>query len=280
METNNEILTKEEYISNHSFLSFTRISKFLECEASAAANFRKPSTTAMLVGSYVDSYVSDELEEFRNEHPEIFNSRTGELKVDFKKGEEIINIIKADETLQEYLKGEKQRIMTGEICGVPIKIKMDVYAEGVRITDLKIMANFNRVWSEVMKKYCNFIEAYNYDIELALFQEIVRQNTGKLLPCYIVALTKEEYSDRGIFLFPQEDLDEALRIVKTRLPRIKKILDGKIEPERCEKCEYCRLTKKVKILSTRFVGFSGDQLREEGIDCNDSKIKIKNKGGK
>lgn len=279
METNKKILTKEEYISNHSFLSFTRVSKFLKCEASAAAGFRKPSTTSMLVGSYVDAYISDEFDEFRNEHPEIFNSRTGELKSDFKKAEEIINIIKLDDTLQEFLKGEKQKIMVGEIDGVPFKIKMDVYNEGVRIVDVKIMANFNKVWSDVQNKYCNFIEAYDYDIELAIFQEIVRQNTGKVLPCYIASVTKEEYPDKGIFQFPQEDLDEALRIVRTRLPRIRKILNGEIEPERCEKCEYCKLTKKVQVLSTRFVGFSGDQLREEGIECNDSKIKIKDKGG-
>ena len=276
METN-VILNKEDYIHNHTFLSFTRFSKFLKCEACAAAGFRTPATTSMLVGSYVDAYISEEFEEFRNEHPEIFNSRTGELKADFKKAEEIINIIKLDDTLQEFLKGDKQKIMTGEIGGIPFKIKMDVYNEGVRIVDVKIMSNFNKVWSDVQNKYCNFIEAYDYDIELAIFQEIVRQNTGKLLPCYILSVTKEEYPDRGVFEFPQEDLDEALRIVKTRLGRIKKILDGQIEPERCEKCEYCKMTKKVRVLSTRFVGFSGDQLREEGIDCNDSKIQIKNK---
>ena len=277
METNKTILSKEEYINNHDLLSFTRFSKFLKCEASAAVGYRTPTTTSMLVGSYVDAYISEEFEEFRNEHPEIFNSRTGELKADFKKAEEIINIIKVDETMQQFLQGEKQKIMTGEICGVPFKIKMDVYNEGNYISDLKIMANFNKVWSDVQNKYCNFIEAYDYDIELAIFQEIVRQNTGKLLPCFIVSVTKEEVPDKGVFQFPQEDLDEALRIVRNRLPRIKKILNGEIEPERCEKCEYCKLTKKVKILSTRYVGFDGNQLREEGIDCNDSKIVIKNK---
>lgn len=277
METNKTILSKEEYIKNHDFLSFTRFRNFLKCEASAAAGFRKPSTTSMLVGSYVDAYISDEFDEFRNEHPEIFNSRTGELKADFKKAEEIINIIKVDETMQQFLQGEKQKIMTGEIDGVPFKIKMDIYNEGVRIVDVKIMANFNKVWSDVQNKYCNFIEAYDYDIELAIFQEIVRQNTGVLPPCFILSVTKEEVPDKGVFQFPQEDLDEALRIVRNRLPRIKKILNGEIEPERCEKCEYCKLTKKVKILSTRYVGFNGNQLREEGIDCNDSKIVIKNK---
>lgn len=266
------ILNKEDYITNHEYLSFTRISNFMKCEAAAAVNFREPSTPAMLVGSYVDAYFSDELDEFREKHPEIFNSRTGELKTDFKKAEEIIKRIENDDVLSEYLKGEKQRFMTGVIEGIPIKIKMDAYIPGVRIVDLKVMKDFKKVWSDSYGSYVNFMKAYNYDIELALFQEIEYQNSHHRIPCFINAITKEEPSDVGVFNLSQEDLDEALGIVKRRLPRIKGILDGKIAPERCENCAYCRMTKKAKVLDFNYAGFTGDQLREEGIDCNDPKL--------
>lgn len=268
-----EILTKKDYISNHNYLSFTRASAFMRCEAAAASGFRTPTSPAMLVSSYVDAYFSDELNEFKEEHPEIFNSRTGELKSDFKKAEDVISRIENDELLLEYTKGEKQKIMTGVIDGVPFKIRMDFYIPGTRIVDLKVMKDFKKIWSDDFHSYVNFIKAYNYDIELALFQEIERQNSkGNKLPCFINAVTKEDPSDVNIFYLPQEDLDEALNILRRRLPRIKGILNGEIEPQRCENCHYCRMTKKAKILNFEYVGLTGDELREEGIESNDPKL--------
>lgn len=268
-----EILTPETYITNHNFLSFSRVNRFLKCEAAAAANYYEPSTPAMLIGSYVDAYFSGELEEFKSSHPEIFNSRTGELKSDFKKAEEIIKRIESDEVLLEYLKGEKQKIMTGIIDGIPFKIKMDAYIPKKRIVDLKVMKDFKKVWSDDFRSYINFIKAYNYDIELAIFQEIESQNSGQHLPCFIDGITKEEPSDVGVFQIPQSDLDEAMDSLRNSiLPRIKGILSGKIAPERCENCSYCRMTKKAKVLNFELAGLTGDQLREEGIECNDPLI--------
>lgn len=265
-----KILTQEDYINNHNYLSFTRVNRFLKCEAAAAANYHEPSTPAMLIGSYVDAYFSGELEEFKSNHPEIFNSRTGELKSDFKKAEDIIKRIESDEVLLEYLKGEKQKIMTGVIDGIPFKIKMDAYIPGERIVDLKVMKDFKKVWSDDFHSYVNFIKAYNYDIELALFQEIESQNSGNRLPCFIAGITKEEPSDVGVFNLPNIDLDETMDTLRTSiLPRIKGILDGKIAPERCENCSYCRMTKKAKVLNFELAGLTGDQLRAEGFESND-----------
>ena len=264
-----EILTKEDYIHNHEYLSFTRVSAFFKCEAAAAAGYRIPSTPAMLVSSYVDTYFSDELADFKIEHPEIFNSKTGELKADFKKAEDLIRRIENDEVFLEFTKGEKQRIMTGVIEGVPFKIRMDFYIPGVRIVDLKAMKDFKKIWSDDFRSYVSFIKAYNYDLELAIFQEIEFQNSNNRVPCYIAGITKEEPSDLDIFYIPQEDLNEALNLVKRRLPRIKGILDGKIAPQRCENCAYCRMTKKARILNYEFAGLTGDELREEGIECDD-----------
>lgn len=274
-------LTKENYKSNHDFMSYSRFSRFLTCEAAAAANYYPPSSVAQLVGSYVDAYFSNELEDFKVEHPEIFK-KDGTLKSDFLSADSIISRIESDELFSEMLSGEKQVIMTGSIDGVPFKIKMDSYKEDKFIVDLKVMKDFKPVWSDSFRSYTNFMLAYNYDIEMAIFQEIVYQNTGKKLPTYIAAITKEDPADIGIFEIPQNKLDDALQIVKNNLPRIKQIMDGEIAPHRCETCEYCKMTKKARILDWEYVGYNGDKLRDEGITCDDPKIEKKedNENGK
>lgn len=266
-----EILTKEDYVSNHTFLSFTRFSKFLSCEAAAAVNYRTAPTKSMLVGSYVDAYFSNELDSFKENNPDIFN-KNGSLKADFLQADEIIKRIESDEQMSYFMSGEKQKIMTGVIGGRKFKAKMDSYKENEFITDLKVMKDFSAVWTDNGK--ANFVEAYNYDIELAIFQEIVYQNTGKRLPCYLCAITKEEPADVAIFEIPQKALDRAMEILLSHIDRISDILDGKVAPHRCENCEYCRKTKKARIISYEYAGMSGDKLREEGIESDDPILKL------
>ena len=268
-------ITKENYKDLHEYMSYSTFSRYLRCEAAAKAHFHEPQTSAKLMSSYVDAYFSNELEEFREDHPEIF-TRQGELKSDFKQAESVIERIKSDEVFTSFMGGETQKIMTGEICGVPFKIKMDFYKENEYISDLKVVKDFGKVWSDAFRRYTNLIEAYDYDIEMAIFQEIVFQNTGKKLPCYILAITKETPADIGVFSIPQNSLDNALQIVKNNLPRIKDIIDGKIAPHRCEKCMYCRETKKARVLPYDLIGMTGDELRENGIECDD-KILIEEK---
>lgn len=270
-----EILTKENYATNHNFMSYSRISRFIKCEAAASVGYHDPSSISQLIGSYVDAYFSGELEEFKSEHLEIFNSRTGELKADFKMANQLVERIESDEQFMYFMSGEKQVIMTGIIDGVKFKIKMDSYLKDKAIVDLKVLKDFKRVWSDAYGCYTNFVEAYDYDIEMAIFQEIVYQNTGKRLPCYLACITKEEPSDVGIFEIPQNKLNDALQIVKNNLPRIRDIMEGKVAPHRCETCSYCRATKKARVLNFEFAGYNGDKLREEGIESDNPKV---NKG--
>ncbi len=263
-------LTKETYITDHSFMSFTTFSKFLSCEAAAAVHYRPEPTKAMLVSSYVDAYFSGELEEFKQKNPDIF-TKTGTLKADFLQAEEIIKRIESDPVMMYYMSGDKQVIMTGTIFGRKFKIKMDSYKEDEFIVDLKVMKDFQPIWTGHGKE--NFVEAYLYHVELAIFQEVVFQRTGKRLPCYICGITKETPSDVGIFQIPQAQLDVAMKLVENNIDRIGDILDGKVAPHRCETCEYCRSTKKARVLNYFFAGLSGDQLREEGIESDDPILK-------
>ena len=140
----------------------------------------------------------------------------------------------------KYMAGEKQRIMTGEIGGAEWKIKMDSYIDGVAIVDLKVMASITDLkWVKDIG-YLDFVRYWGYDIQGAVYQEIVRQNTGKRLPFYIAAATKENEPDIRIIQITQNYLDEALQVVKANLPRVLRVKNGEASPDRCDVCDCCR----------------------------------------
>ena len=123
------------------------------------------------------------------------------------------------------------------------KGKLDAYHEGKAIVDLKVIKDFEPLWKNGHKM--SFIEAWGYDIQGAIYQELVYQNTGKKLPFFICAVTKEKTPNLEIISIPQERLDECLELVKINAPRYNDIKVGKIQPIRCGKCDYCKSTKKI-----------------------------------
>ena len=242
------ILTKENYFSkeaNSVYMSVSQFKQFKKCEAKGMAmldeEWETPKTTALLVGSYVDAHFEGSLDLFRAQNPEIFTQK-GELKSQFRQAEDIINRIERDKLFMEYMSGEKQAIMTGDIFGVPFKIKIDSYLPD-KIVDLKIMRDFEPIYVEG-KGRVSFIEAWGYDIQAAVYQEIVKQNTGKQLPFYIAAATKEtDGADIQIIKMEQSELDVCLELMEEDVKRFALIKNGIIEPERCERCDYCKHTK-------------------------------------
>ena len=248
-ETLNEPLSNENYFStanNLKYMGSSQFKAFMECEAGALAElngeYPREETTALLVGSYVDAHFEGSLDIFRAKHPEFFK-QNGDLKTEYKQADYIISRIERDEVFMKYMAGEKQVIMTGEIAGVPYKIKIDSYHEGKAIVDLKCVKDFQSQWKDGRK--LNFVDFWRYDIQGAIYQEIVRQNTGKVLPFVLAVATKEKETDLGLFEIPQEVLDVALIEVMDLSPRYNEIKQGKILPERCEKCNSCRFTKKL-----------------------------------
>lgn len=249
-------LNSKNYFSremNSRYMSVSQYKSFKKCEFAAFSELNelycRPESTALLVGSYVDSYFEGTLDEFKANHPQVFNSRTGELKSDYKLAEKIIFRTKLDELFCKYMSGQKQVIMTGEIEGVPVKIKIDSYHEDKAIVDLKVMKDFKPIYIEGEGRL-NFIEAWGYDIQGAVYQEIVRQNTGKQLPFYIAAVTKEEAPDLAIIQVEQPYLDVKLEEFKQNIERFQAIKQGLIEPMRCEKCDACKNTKSITKIMT------------------------------
>ena len=241
-------LTNENYYLNNSLMSASQFKSFRSCEAKALAEFkgeykRKPET-ALLVGSYVDSWFEGTLDEFKEQHPEVF-LKTGGLKAEFKKAEECIKRASSDECFMQFMSGEKQKIVTGTIAGVEFKGKLDSYIPHEAIVDLKCMKNIEPIWNEKERRKVPFIEAWGYDIQLAIYQELVCQETGEKLKCYIAVVTKEDVPDIQIYEIDQQRLDECLKLVEENAPHYKKIKNDELEPVRCEKCDYCKMTKKL-----------------------------------
>ena len=246
-------LTDDNYFSTEAMKEYWSVSQFKQfchCPASAIAEMngeyeREPST-ALLVGSYVDAYFTGDkgaLGRFVLEHPEITNSRTGQLKADFKHAETMIEAVKRQPLMMDYLHGSKQIIGWAELFDVNWKIKMDVY-DGQRIVDLKTVKDFKPIYEEGFG-WRSFIEYWGYDIQGAIYQRVEQAVTGRLepLPFYIVAVTKEKVPDVAVIHLPQHILDTALKVVEAKIDRFDLMKMGEIEPERCERCEYCKSTK-------------------------------------
>ena len=240
-------LTQSNYYSRKASMEFMSVSQwkaFYKCPASALAEikgkYEREKTTALLVGSYIDSYFEDTLEEFKMQNPEIFK-KDGSLKSEYTQAEAIIERIEKDKLFTEYMSGKKQVIMTGEINGVKVKIKIDSLHPN-KIVDLKIMRDFENVYVPDNGKMPWF-EAWGYDLQGAVYQEIVRQNTGERLPFFLAAATKEKVTDLDIVHIDQKMLDYALERFKRDVEFFDAVKQGVIEPIRCEKCEYCKSTK-------------------------------------
>lgn len=228
------------------YMGSTQFKRFMKCPAEAMAILRgewaEEKSTALLVGSYVDAHFSGTLDLFKAQHPDIFK-KDGTLKAEYEQANYIIGRIERDEMFMRYMNGGPQDILTGEIEGVPFKIKIDSYHKGRAIVDLKVIKDFAPVWDEEQRRKVPFVEFWGYDIQAAIYQAV----EGHQLPFMIAAATKEKPEpDIAIISIPQDRIDVCLEIVRQYAPVFQAIKRGEVEPTRCEHCDYCKSTKVLK----------------------------------
>lgn len=238
-------LTESNYYSaesNQIFFSVSQYKDLMRCEAAAMARIRgeyePPLTRALLVGSFVDSYIEGSLERFKDEHPEVFTLKE-ELRAEFRRANEVIKRIESSNKFMAYLSGEKQKILTFEMFGVPWKIKMDSFIEGKCIVDLKTAAKME------------WLPRQRYELQGAVYQAGTDACGYGKLPFYLAVATKEKIPDLGIFQIPQSMLDMALQEIGENMPHLIEVKAGLIAPKRCEKCPYCRATREIKVRDYR-----------------------------
>ena len=247
------------------YMGATQYKAFQKCEAAALAELRgeytPPDSTALLVGGYIDAYFSGEIPLYQAQHPGIFK-RDGQLKAEYLKAQTVISRMEEDELYSMLMSGRKQVIFTGFIAGVPFKIKIDSLLDAqtceeiVRrfpntgaalgmcdgaIVDQKAMKDMEMVWS--VEDHCKvpFVEYYGYDIQGAIYQAI----EGHMLPFILAVGTKEDSPDLTAMYIEDGDLAAKLAEVEDNAPRYQAIKDGRIQPSRCEHCDYCKATKRL-----------------------------------
>jgi hypothetical protein len=260
-------LNESNYFSTDAgaaYMSASQLKRFLECEALALAELAgetvRETTTALLVGSYVDAHFSGCLEQFIATHPELYTNK-GELRADYRQAQDIIAYMEADPLLMRMLDGEHQRIVTGEIYGVPFKGKIDslltseqcraiaddypgmaedlMMADGA-IVDLKIMRDMEAVWPKGGSK-TTFVTGWRYDLQMAIYQKLI----GKELPCYLVVATKEKPPNKELVVIHRAELKLALEEVEDLIPRFYHLKQHPETASRCKKCAWCRQTKVI-----------------------------------
>ena len=262
-------LTENNYYSpeaNKEYFSVSQYKDFLKCPAMAMAKltgeYEPDSGRALLLGSYVDEMLTgteESIKQFIVEHmPDLFK-KNGDRYADIQQADETIVRIRKQPEMMKRLSGEHQVIMTGEIEGVPFKIKMDSFDPDEYIADLKYMASLRSP-----NLFQSMIQYWGYDTQAAVYQEIVRQNIGKQLPFFFVVATKEKPAHLAVGEISQWNMDQALENVKNHITEFQKIKKGAIEPERCEdySCDYCTSTAIItEPIDTDLFGMSAAQIK-------------------
>jgi len=242
-------LTSKNYFSrraNRLYFSASQIKQFKKCEAMALAEIKgkyvRPASQALMVGSYVDAALTGDLDKWLDEHPEV-RKKDGSLKAEFVQASDMVQRAWSDHVFKEYLKGRHQTIMTAKLFGVPFKAKFDVLRDD-RIVDLKTVRDMSPVYLPGQGRV-DFATAWDWPLQMAIYQKIVEINKGVKLPCFLAVITKETPADIAVIQIEQERMDAELAWLEQALPRFEAIKSGLIEPERCGQCAFCRETHKI-----------------------------------
>lgn len=263
-------LTSENYYSqeaNKEYLSVSQYKDFVGtwgktgCEEYALAKINgdwienMEDSDALMIGSYVDAHFDGTLDLFKAQHSCMFK-KDGGLMAKYIHANKMINRVERDQKFMQYMSGEKQVIMTAEMFGTKWKIRIDSFHPENCIVDLKTCREIRKTFSHKDIGYINFLGEWGYYIQGAVYQEVVRLNTGHKLPFYIAAVSKEKTPDIDVIACEQPLLDEALIEVERNIPNILALKNGELEPIRCGICDYCKETKVLQgpIWSSELLG--------------------------
>lgn len=249
-------LDKQNYHSieaNQQYMSVSQFKEFDSCEAAALAkvkgNYVPPYSNSLLVGSY--THAAFESEEVFNQfieenNGEIFNNR-GNKYADFQKADEMIETIKSDPFCMFAMNGEKEVIFTGELFGAEWKIKVDNINHQQRFfSDLKTTQDLHkRYWSEKYNNWVSFVEAWDYVLQMAIYRRVIHENLGFTYTPYIVAVSKEIKPNKAVLHFDESRFDFEYEYLELKMERVMRVKAGDVIPTRCEKCDYCRATKRI-----------------------------------
>tara|TARA_Y100000593_G_scaffold76883_1_gene142210 strand:+ start:50 stop:961 length:912 start_codon:yes stop_codon:yes gene_type:complete len=146
-----------------------------------------------------------------------------------------------------------EKFLTFELGGYVWKCKIDAMLPPAKaFIDLKFMKDFSETWMEDpdgTRRPYKWFQAWGYDIQMSVYREAIRQETGgELWTPYILGVSKEKFPDMifGCFL-DAERMDAIVAEVRATVPLFDAYARGDQEAPRCGKCDYCRATKIIKV---------------------------------
>lgn len=211
-------------------------------------DFRKDPTAADLnkVGCKTTK------EEFLDANPHLRG--TGEEYGFVATAKAMIARARRDEMFMNSLDGEHQVVITFDLFGVPFKAMLDAARPDIKaFTDLKTCGSLDQwQYDEELKIRTPFYESFGYWTQFSIYREAYRAKYGEWPDfAFMAAVTKQKEAgadepspDLGLYLFDdRERFEVELAQIEERLPRVMKWKNGEEESPRCEKCEFCRMTK-------------------------------------
>jgi hypothetical protein len=193
------------------------------------------------------------------------DKKSGEIVVTgkyapFLKADEMIDVCKKDPLIRKLadLPGDNEVIMTGELFGMPWKIRLDRYSPSNRIiVDWKTTVNINKTeYNPATGERESFVESLGYMMRAAVYTEIEKQyaNAKTDADFVIVAVSKEDPPDKAALLLNhRQRYDWELEQIESRIGNIRRIRNGELAPRRCGCCAYCRQTKVLKKIMPYYV---------------------------
>lgn len=263
-------LNAETYFSPEANLKYLDCSTFknvagtsgrkgCECRALAIAKgeYVEPKTEALLVGGYCDAYFDNSLSAFCVDNMNDIYTKASIKKFEKSGKAEELERLKAFEQadimikraikeplFMKYVEGETQKILTADIEGVPIRVKLDSY-DGHRITDIKTAASITETYyAKDLGQRLNFAEYFGYVEQAFFYQTAVEQNFGKRLPFYLAVITKEKHNNVphprvAVIQIPDQVIADKGQEIKTKIHNVWSLLQGEFDPVPCGTCEWC-----------------------------------------
>lgn len=265
-------LTPENYYSANAswhYMSTSLFKSFEKCEARTLASLKgewkeaiKDSSQPdpLIMGNYIHSFFqSKEAHESFLKKPETIKDvyKYGNPEKEMKKGYRVlancmIQTLQADDMFKYfYAPGEKEVIVTGKIGGYWWKGKIDsLCLDKGYFCDLKTVDDIHKGhWNAEEHRYVPFIQDREYNLQMAIYRELIRQTFNVDCQPFIFAVSKQTPPDKMAIDFSSPDgtdayqMQEQMDKLKELQPHFWKVMTGEEKPEHCGKCDYCRETK-------------------------------------
>ena len=254
-------LNRENYydLATESYMSFSLYKRFKKCEAEAMAYLNgeipkiEETNAALLMGNYLHTYFESgeaHASFIEENQKELISSRgksKGSLKSNYVLADKMIKALNQQELFKGVYQGKKEVILTGKLFGMSWKVRIDCLhvpgdeSDVAYFCDLKTSKNLHaKFWNNDLHEWQPFVTAYNYDLQMAVYQEIIRQNYGMTFAPFIFGVSKEDVPEVVGIEFKQVELDEPLSALEADMPHIIRLLNGEEEPLSCGRCDYCK----------------------------------------